>query len=191
MILNPNVPFNLTVTASDMDNDPLNLTAQGEPLMLANNPAVWTLQNNVPGSITGVLSWTPTISQARLASYIVAFHGTEFHNLNTFSNDQTLLLNVSTSTGISNLQNNFTAGSLFPNPNSGYWMLSFELKHTSQVTVDVVDLIGKKVATVLDQQMPMGNNLVKNSNLNLSSGYYFVQVNVNGQKAVSYPMVIE
>jgi hypothetical protein len=191
MILNPNVPFNLTVTASDMDNDPLNLTAQGEPLMFANNPAVWTLQNNVPGSITGVLSWTPTISQARLASYTVAFHGTELHNLNTFSNDQTLLLNVSTSTSINNPENGFTAGSLFPNPNSGYWMLSFELKHSSQVTVDVVDLFGKKVATVLDRQMPLGNNLVKNNNLNLTSGYYFVQVNVNGQKAVSYPMVIE
>lgn len=70
-------------------------------------------------------------------------------------------------------------------------MLSFELMHSSQVTVDVLDLIGKKVATVLDQQMPIGNNLVKNSNLSLSSGYYFVQINVNGQKAVSYPMVIE
>lgn len=191
MILNPNVPFNLTVTATDLDNDPLYLTAQGEPLMLASNPAVWTLQNNVPGSVTGMLSWTPTLTQARLMPYTVAFRGMEFHNLNTFSNDQTLLLNVSTSTGINNPQNNFSAGSLFPNPNSGNWMLSFELKHASQVTVDVVDLIGKKVATVLDQQMPMGNNLVKNNNLNLTSGYYFVQVNVNGQKAVSYPMVIE
>lgn len=191
MTLAPNVPFSLTLNVTDQDNDHLTLDVNGEPMILANNPAQWTVNSNLPGNVTGTFSWTPLTSQARALPYIIAFRTMEFHNQSVFPIDQTLMLYASAATGIKNIEQDFSAGKLFPNPTSGNWFLSFELKHSSQVTIDVFDLVGQKISTVLDQMMPMGNNLVENSGLKLSSGYYFVQVNVNGQKATTYPVIVE
>ena len=65
------------------------------------------------------------------------------------------------------------------------------MKNSSDVTIDVIDLAGKKVATILNQSMPAGTNLVRNEGLKLTSGYYFIQVKVDGEKAASYPLIIE
>jgi hypothetical protein len=191
MSMAPNVPFNLTLNITDLDNDPLALSVQGEPMILSNNPAQWTITNNAPGSVTGMFNWTPLQSQARALPYVLAFRGYEFHNLSTYTTDQTLLLYVNTANGIKNVNQDFAAGRLFPNPNAGNWFLSFELKKSAHVIIEVMDVVGQKVASVLDQTMPSGTNLVQNTGLKLESGYYFVQVNVNGQKATSYPVVIE
>jgi hypothetical protein len=104
MNLNANDPFSLTITGSDPDNDYLGLDAQGEPLILGSNPAQWVNLGYTPGSVSGTFSWTPALSQARLRPYIIAFRGFEYHNQFVFTRDQTLLLNVSRSIGIQNLQ---------------------------------------------------------------------------------------
>ncbi len=191
MNVTPNVPFNLTINVTDQDNDPLLLNVQGEPMMMTTNPAQWSMINNSPGNTTGLFSWSPSLNQARVAPYIVVFRALEFHNQSVFSRDQTLMINVRATNGISNIQNDFTPGKLFPNPNTGNWFLSFEIGKSMHVTIDIYDLIGHKVKNVLDRDMASGTNLLENNGLKLKSGYYFVQVNVDGQKATTYPVIIE
>jgi hypothetical protein len=46
---------------------------------------------------------------------------------------------------------------VYPNPNQGEVIISFKVQTDSDVTVDVSDLIGRKVLDVLNAKMPMGD----------------------------------
>jgi hypothetical protein len=46
---------------------------------------------------------------------------------------------------------------VYPNPNQGEVIISFKVQTDSDVTVDVSDLIGRKVLDVLNTKMPMGD----------------------------------
>lgn len=187
----PGVPFNLTVNITDQDNDALALSVQGEPMILTTNPAQWSIISNVPGSVDGLFSWTPSQAQARTMPYILALRGLEFHNQNTFTSDQTLLLRVAGTTGIKNINQDFEPGKLFPNPNSGSWMLSFELQRASRIRIDVSDVLGRVNTVFTEQELPAGVNLIERKGVSLKSGNYIAHIWVNGKSAATYPFVVK
>jgi hypothetical protein len=66
----------------------------------------------------------------------------------------------------------------YPNPCSTATTIPFRLMNPSQVTIDVYDMMGKKMQSILDQQMDGGDHEVVFNNTNglLAKGNYVYQV---------------
>jgi hypothetical protein len=71
---------------------------------------------------------------------------------------------------------------VYPNPSSGYTTLTYQLKGNNQrVIIDVVNLSGQKVVTLVDETMNSGKYMVPVSNNGspLNSGVYFIRMTVD------------
>jgi len=189
--LTPGTPFNLTVSAADLDNDVLDMLCNGEPMITSTNQAQWVIINNQPGAVSGIFSWAPDITQARMQPYILGITVNEHHNQSVYSYTQSLLLQVNQVNGIKELNKDFTFGKVYPNPSKGQLFVSFELKKSSDVTIELTDIAGKKVSEILNNKMPIGLNVVEKNDIQLSKGYYFMNIIVDGKKAASYPVSFE
>lgn len=64
----------------------------------------------------------------------------------------------------------------YPNPFNPSTNINFTLPVTSQVEITVYDLLGKKVATLLNERKTAGSHTVKFDASQLSSGIYFYQL---------------
>lgn len=84
-----------------------------------------------------------------------------------------------------------TSWNIFPNPIEGYSILNYELSAASQVTIEIFDLLGKRVAFVADERQTAGEYQYSIGQYleNQSSGVYFVSMQINGQKITKKLMV--
>jgi hypothetical protein len=71
---------------------------------------------------------------------------------------------------------------VYPNPTSGTVNVAFDLVKSSTVTVEIFSLTGEKVATLNNSELAAGAQVVS-SNVNLTSGVYFVKVSSNDSSA--------
>jgi hypothetical protein len=67
-----------------------------------------------------------------------------------------------------------------PNPFNPTTAISYQLSATSFVTLRVFDLLGREVATLVDQQIEAGKHTVQWNASNVPAGVYFYQMRVNG-----------
>jgi hypothetical protein len=65
---------------------------------------------------------------------------------------------------------------IFPNPANNQTTIQFTLSHLSQVSVSVFDLSGKKLNTLVDQELQQGNHLLQLNTTQFSKGIYFVRM---------------
>lgn len=61
----------------------------------------------------------------------------------------------------------------FPNPFNSSTVISFYVPHTMPVQIDIVNILGNRVATILDEVLPAGYHEVLFQADKLSSGVYF------------------
>ena len=75
---------------------------------------------------------------------------------------------------------------VYPIPVADQINLSYHLEKDSNVLIEIMDFLGKKIMTLLSQRMPAGeqNNSFSVSS-KLKSGFYFVRVKVGNQKTVT------
>ena len=185
----PGAPFNITVSVIDLDGQNLRLSGAGEPLVLANNPAVFTA-TNAPACAGGTLSWTPTAAQARTAPYVVGIRVSEDFNGQVFQSDLSVSLRVGNSAGL----NPINAGSAFtlsPNPSKGAFNLQFTTSASEPVRVSVMTVTGKVVSSFVNSQIVNGVNVIMVNDLGLSKGIYMVQLEQNNQKIGVQRLVVE
>jgi len=64
----------------------------------------------------------------------------------------------------------------FPNPFNSSTSISFYLPVASNVKLELYDIIGKKVQTLVDQDMPVGRHKVKFDAIDLPSGIYLCKL---------------
>jgi poly(3-hydroxybutyrate) depolymerase len=70
---------------------------------------------------------------------------------------------------------------VYPNPFNAATTVSFTLEHPSMVSMSVVDVLGRAVATLAqDQRFAAGSHRVSFDGSSLSTGTYFVQADVGG-----------
>lgn len=135
----------------------------------ATSPTVWTLINSGYNDQVGSLSnpypqvvIDPTFTQANFAwievrgSYSLALFDAE----NSF-------------VGIQNPHSN-QSGSLenYPNPANDFTFISFNLEKSQQVSLEVFDLIGNKVAVLENDRVSEGKHTLKMDVRQLPAGYY-------------------
>ncbi len=89
---------------------------------------------------------------------------------------------VGTSTGINQLTKTYKLN-IFPNPSNGEVTVKFNLNDAANVSLNVVDILGKEVLPSTNYNLNAGEQSISiNKNSGLSKGIYFVNLSVNGAK---------
>jgi hypothetical protein len=92
---------------------------------------------------------------------------------------------MNTVTGIfsdyNNIVSNFNLSQNYPNPFNPTTTIKYSVPKLSLVTIKIYDVLGSEVATLLNEEKPIGTYELNWNVANLSSGIYFYQL-----KAGSY-----
>ena len=171
--ISPGNSFTMSVAATDPDGQSVSISATGEPLNLATNPAIFTF-NNTMGSASGLLTWSPSSSQARTAPYIACMRVSENFGTNTFQQDITYVLHVNTITSINDILSNSSVN-VYPNPSNGNFTLAIQSEKASEATVLISNLIGQQMKE-FNQHLNAGLNAISVQNLQLPDGKYLVNI---------------
>lgn len=70
----------------------------------------------------------------------------------------------------------------FPNPVSDFTLIEYTIKKEGRAIIEITDLYGKPVMTLIDKQLTPGIYQTRFIPENLSAGAYFYSLTVNGQK---------
>ncbi len=97
-----------------------------------------------------------------------------------------------TSTGVANespTPENFELCQNYPNPANPTTTIEYSTSNTSNVTLTVFDILGKEVATLVNEVKPAGNYSVNFNAADLPSGCYFYKLN-NGSQVLTQKMML-
>ncbi|MEN8928210.1 MAG: T9SS type A sorting domain-containing protein, partial [Flavobacteriales bacterium] len=93
-------------------------------------------------------------------------------------------ININNIVGLDELDA-LTGVSIFPNPMTNQATIELDLKKDAEVNVSVINAVGALVHQVASKQsVSQGNTQFKFSKNNLSSGVYFVNIEVNGTRQI-------
>lgn len=79
-----------------------------------------------------------------------------------------------------NVVSEFELEQNYPNPFNPGTVISYQLPVNSEVTLKVFDLLGKEVATLVNEEKPAGRYEAKFDGSGLTSGVYFYKLNAGG-----------
>jgi len=79
---------------------------------------------------------------------------------------------------------NISTFTAYPNPMQGALNLRFVLENASRVQISLMDVTGKKVAVILDQNAPAGENEVAYNTNDLPKGLYLLRLENKGESRV-------
>ncbi|MEI7895465.1 MAG: T9SS type A sorting domain-containing protein [bacterium] len=84
--------------------------------------------------------------------------------------------------GIEKKDNSIASVTVFPNPVKDVAKVAVTLKQNANVSVDITNLVGQQVMSLNKGAMNAGTQQFSIDASSLTSGVYFISVNVNGQK---------
>ena len=79
----------------------------------------------------------------------------------------------------------------YPNPFNPSTTIRFSIPTTENVQLDVFDVLGRKVATVLNQRLTAGTYTVQFNASQLSSGMYFYRINAGNFRQTMKMMLVK
>jgi hypothetical protein len=84
----------------------------------------------------------------------------------------------------------FALGAPTPNPTAGYASVSFDVPSAASVSIDVFDLLGRRVLTLVDGRFPAGRHLARMDAGSVSAGVYVVAMRA-GDFAATRRIVVD
>ncbi|OFY23773.1 MAG: hypothetical protein A2X02_03630 [Bacteroidetes bacterium GWF2_29_10] len=103
-----------------------------------------------------------------------------FTDIETFNTLPLKKLNENILTAKNNITSNKL--SIYPNPFKNQTTVSYSVKENSLVNITVYNLLGEKVATLVDEQKVAGNHKIEfQSGNEKNNGIYIVRLNINGE----------
>jgi photosystem II stability/assembly factor-like uncharacterized protein len=169
---------NWTDISSNLPDAPVNAFAVDN-----NDPNRLYLGSDVGAfmSFNGGVSWQPIADGLPTVSvYDMKIHPTE--NYLAIGTHGRSMYMVDLSQVVNNVQNqstiaeNFKLYQNYPNPFNPTTKLSFVIGHSSFVTLKVYDVLGKQVATLVNEEKSSGKYSVNFNANNLASGIYFYKI---------------
>lgn len=183
--------FNLTVTATEIDNNPVAFIANGEPFILDQNPAAVSITNGT-GQASATVSWTPTAAQQRQNPYIFALRTQEFFGGSIFANDITFSLRVGNgTTGITENIKSDAFVNLYPNPNNGNCYVEVNAISDGKINITITNVIGQQIEMLRDIKVNAGKNMIHLNSISLKAGQYFVSIENNGRTLGTQKMEVK
>jgi hypothetical protein len=85
----------------------------------------------------------------------------------------------------------FRVSQNYPNPFNASTVISYELPYQSQVTIDIYDILGRKVGTLQDCIKPAGYHQVIWDAKGISSGVYFYRLQVDDYAEIKKMMLMK
>jgi hypothetical protein len=79
----------------------------------------------------------------------------------------------------------------YPNPFNPVTTIGYELSEPTNVTLEVYDLLGRRIAQLFDGDMPIGRHEVKFNASQLSSGFYFYKLSTDNATLSRQMMLIK
>ncbi len=70
---------------------------------------------------------------------------------------------------------------VYPNPFISSTTISFSLQQDSRVQIELYDVAGRKLLTLLDESVVAGSHEVNLNRDQLSAGIYFIRISINGE----------
>jgi hypothetical protein len=89
------------------------------------------------------------------------------------------------------LPSRFAVHQNYPNPFNPSTSIQIDLVERASVTLEVYNLLGQRIAVLVNQQMPAGSFKVNFDASGLSSGMYFYRVQADGQSFARKMMVLK
>ncbi len=136
----------------------------------------WTVAGFVPGHGTTTerknYSFTDEIMQ--MGSYTYRLKQIDFDGSTEYSNE--IIVEVAAPEKFVLLQN-------YPNPFNPSTTIGFSIPQTSNISIDIFNVVGERVATVINQTLEAGYHQIDFKASNLPSGTYIYQLKASGQSA--------
>ncbi len=134
-----------------------------------------------PMVITGSHNWSSNAENDNDENTLIIHSGTiarqyvqEFAKRYKESGGTGAILNVEKMEGI--LPTDFSLSQNFPNPFNPTTKISFSVKHSGLSTVKVYDLLGREIATLVNDNLAAGKYTIEWKGTSLASGVYFYQM---------------
>jgi len=183
-----NIPFVLSLSATDADMSYIDLTAVGEPFLLAANPAHFTSLMNTTGNAWAYFDWTPVTSQVRVNPYIIVVRCNETNGPWVMSQDVTILLHMNYATGIRE-ENPVRTGAVYPTVVTNELKLPLTLAKSCELQLNIYNALGQPTPYNYTYKLQPGTQLITLNDLNLPGGIYFIRIsdgaNYSVQKFIS------
>ena len=107
----------------------------------------------------------------------------EHHGISFMLTSAVVGINESVSNGVSLFQN-------IPNPTKGITTISYEIPVTSNIEIVIVDILGKQVASIKQNQQAAGKHKVEFNLNTLPSGVYYYTLTTNDAK-ITKKLIVE
>jgi aminopeptidase N len=182
--------YGLNIVTTEMPeahvNEPFEVTVEARG---GNSPYTFEISDgSLPDGLeldgnTGVISGVPTSQM----EYTFTVQVTDSHNpARTDTQDFTLL--VESQIGIDDqpteLPQTFELIGNYPNPFNATTSISFRLEKTQDVSLDIYNLLGQKVADLYQGRLDAGLHTFTWNGGNTPSGVYFYRLDADGQSAI-------
>ncbi len=83
-------------------------------------------------------------------------------------------------TGINELKSNLSELNIYPNPTTNEVKISFNLTENVNTVIEIMDVTGRIVKTLLNEKMAIGNSTKTFNVSSLDNGNYIVRINTDG-----------
>lgn len=92
--------------------------------------------------------------------------------------------------GTGELPKEFGLSQNYPNPFNPSTTINYALPNAADVSIEVFNILGKKVATLVNQRKTAGNHAIQFQASNLASGVYFYTLRIGGKVLKSQKMLL-
>ena len=124
-------------------------------------------------------------------SYTAADDGFPVGNLNYFPDLKELWDNGELPNSVSSIDMGIYEFSVYPNPTTSDLNIKFELQNSSKVNISIMDISGRVVSTVLQNELSAGTHVYShNVSTQLSKGMYFITLQTE-QGMITQKLVVQ
>ena len=135
----------------------------------------YTIQGVAQGSYTITASITQYSSQQTTTSYNPSAGSTTVNNFTMSPSSVTSVSNAAP-----NLPTKFVLQNNYPNPFNPSTIIAFSVPFASHVRLDIYNILGQRVAELVNTNLSAGNYQYSFNANNLSSGVYLYRIEANG-----------